>query len=566
MKKIRNAAIALILAAATITCYAEDAAYYIKSQAGTTLLTVGVQLGELAHEKDVTVSVYDEDQELQFIQVITAGKDGKAEISFYNDGKSGNYTCYFATADGHTEIATLSDFRGNDFWESFVKQANDAISQKDAKGLKTLFETNQAALGADTALYAQLTDSDAVFQVMLSDVTGTLASQEEFLNAFYRSVYVRLLHEKKTAASAKTVYEVNQARPSLSLNIPAAEDGGELLSKLSEKTQTALFQSIAERDIKTPQNLENAFYQGFLLDTIRNAENYNEVSEVISAYQKAGKLTVQTAGKSNTILTAVYKAMRKKSYQSFSAVEQGFSEELKKVESNQGTSGGSGGSGGGGGGSSSSSGYTITAPVQNNGSETTVNPNTQNQDAHTAPMYFTDIEDSKWALSAINYLYEKEIISGDGDGSFAPSRNVTRPEMAKMLVALAGYTPSEGSVPFYDVSPDAWYRPFVAAAYENGVISGYEDGSFGVYEGITRQEAAALIYRMIQKAGKLEAAKNPTLFSDDEAIASWAKEAVYSLLAQGIVSGRTAEIFSPAEKLTRAEAAMLLYLARDYVK
>ena len=95
MKKIRNAVIAFLLAAASVTCYAEDAAYYFKNQAGTTLLTAGVQLGELAHAQDITVSVYDQEQNLQFVQVITAGVDGKAEISFYNDGKSGNYTCYF---------------------------------------------------------------------------------------------------------------------------------------------------------------------------------------------------------------------------------------------------------------------------------------------------------------------------------------------------------------------------------------------------------------------------------------------------------------------------------------
>ena len=253
---------------------------------------------------------------------------------------------------------------------------------------------------------------------------------------------------------------------------------------------------------------------------------------------------------------------RMECYQSFSAVESGFSEELKKAENTKTPAGGGGGGGGG-----SSSGYEITAPVQNtNHDQQNQNQNAQNQGAHTAPMYFSDIEDSKWALNAINYLYEKGIISGDGDGTFAPSRGVTRPEMAKMLVTLAEYAPSENGVPFYDVAADAWYRPYVAAAYENGVISGYEDGSFGVQEGITRQEAAALIYRMIQRAEKAEPAKNPTLFSDDGAIAEWAKEAVYTLSKLGIISGRTAEIFSPSEKLTRAEAAMLLYLARDYVK
>ena len=562
MKKIRNAVIAFVLAAASVTCYAEDAAYYFKNRAGTTILTAGVNLGSLEHAADITVSVYDQDQNLQFVQVITAGTDGKAEISFYNDGKSGSYTCYFATADGKVETVTLSDFYGNDYWQDFIKKVNDAVAAKNAGEIKTLFEENRDALGADTALYGQLTDQDAVFSVMLSDITGTLSSQDDFLKSFYRSVFVQFLNENKTADAVKTIYDINKTLSALNLKLPEAAEGGELLLKLSDPTKTALFKSIAEKGAKTPKELENAFYQGFLLDVIRCAQNYNEVSEVIGAYQKAGALTVQTAGKSNTVLSTVYKAMRGKGYQSFSAVESGFSEELKKAENTKTPAGGGGGGGGG-----SSSGYEITAPVQNtNNDQQNQNQNAQNQDAHTAPMYFSDIEDSKWALTAINYLYEKGIISGDGDGTFAPSRGVTRPEMAKMLVTLAEYAPSENGVPFYDVAADAWYRPYVAAAYENGVISGYEDGSFGVQEGITRQEAAALIYRMIRRAEKAEPAKNPTLFSDDGTIAEWAKEAVYTLSKLGIISGRTAEIFSPSEKLTRAEAAMLLYLARDYVK
>ena len=183
----------------------------------------------------------------------------------------------------------------------------------------------------------------------------------------------------------------------------------------------------------------------------------------------------------------------------------------------------------------------------------------------SAPMYFKDIEDSKWALSAINYLYENKVISGNGDGTFSPSRYVSRPEFAKMLVSLRKYEISANQSPFSDVDKGAWYAPYVTTAYEKNLITGYEDGSFGISAGITRQEAACVIYRLIREEGDIDRLKDRTFtFADDANIGEWAKEAVYTLYANGVISGRSAEIYSPSETLTRAEAAVLLYNARTF--
>jgi len=48
--------------------------------------------------------------------------------------------------------------------------------------------------------------------------------------------------------------------------------------------------------------------------------------------------------------------------------------------------------------------------------------------------YFSDLADASWAVEAINYLAEKNVLAGKGNGIFAPSDNVTRAEFAKILV------------------------------------------------------------------------------------------------------------------------------------
>lgn len=175
---------------------------------------------------------------------------------------------------------------------------------------------------------------------------------------------------------------------------------------------------------------------------------------------------------------------------------------------------------------------------------------------------FTDLGDVEWAQEAINHLASLGIINGMGDGTFAPNDNVTREQFAKMIVMCMGYTVNESATSsFSDVVAGEWYAPYVAAAANNSLITGFEDGTFGVGQNITRQDMAVIIYRAL-------GSPNPSStgsFSDDAEIGDYARLAVYSLVEIGIINGMGDGTFAPQATATRAQAAQMLNGFYNYI-
>ena len=108
---------------------------------------------------------------------------------------------------------------------------------------------------------------------------------------------------------------------------------------------------------------------------------------------------------------------------------------------------------------------------------------------------FTDISDYGWAKDSIEGLYKQGIVSGTGNDLFEPERKVTREEFIKMLILAKGYSLTDNKCNFFDVNQESWYAPYINTAIENSVANGITDDSFGIGESITRQDAAVLIWR-----------------------------------------------------------------------
>lgn len=181
-------------------------------------------------------------------------------------------------------------------------------------------------------------------------------------------------------------------------------------------------------------------------------------------------------------------------------------------------------------------------------------------EAEENPVRFADIDENFWAGEAINYLAQKEIISGTGNGSFEPYRNVTREEFTKMLI-LANDLMVDYAVPtFDDAARHDWFYPYVASAQNTGIVTGYSADCFGVGDNITRQDMAVLIYRaFLHKGTELKSVRDSITFFDDAEIDDYAKDAVYSLYKAGIINGFDNGSFGPGKYATRAEAAKMLF-------
>ncbi len=95
-----------------------------------------------------------------------------------------------------------------------------------------------------------------------------------------------------------------------------------------------------------------------------------------------------------------------------------------------------------------------------------------------------------------------------------------------------------------------WAKDFIATAAAYGIIGGYDGDTFGPNDPITREQMVVVI----AKAAKLDKAVNGKEFTDSKEISSWAREAVASVIARGIITGYPDKSFRPKGKLSRAEA------------
>ena len=173
---------------------------------------------------------------------------------------------------------------------------------------------------------------------------------------------------------------------------------------------------------------------------------------------------------------------------------------------------------------------------------------------------FDDLAGYAWAEEAITELFNRDIINGMSDFSFAPAASVTREQFAKMMcVAFAIEAGAERPV-FTDVRETDWFYPYVTTMASQNLVLGIGNDLFGSGQEITRQDMAVLMFRIGEMLGFFDRSisKNSG-FEDDRYIASYAKTAVITLKENGIIQGNELNCFNPTMPATRAEAAQMLY-------
>ena len=92
------------------------------------------------------------------------------------------------------------------------------------------------------------------------------------------------------------------------------------------------------------------------------------------------------------------------------------------------------------------------------------------------------------------------------------------------------------------------------------MVSGYDDGSFGVGKTITREDMAVLAYRILEHTGmSLDSVNEKIVFDDENEISAYALESVGAMQEAGIINGTGDNMFSPKGGATRAMAAKIIY-------
>ena len=216
----------------------------------------------------------------------------------------------------------------------------------------------------------------------------------------------------------------------------------------------------------------------------------------------------------------------------------------------------SGGGGSGGGGSSSKPGFSISG--------TTSPPVTQLPQNTETKTVFKDINSNHWAAEAITKLYEMGIISGKGEGEYAPDDLVTRAEVAKLMCTSAKINEEEVTIgTFTDVDSQHWAMGYIEAAFANKLVTGIGNGKYAPEDCTTREDMAVFCYRLLKIINPENYdtvyAKEDLIFSDSNEIADYALEAVAAMSKLGIINGKGNNKFDPKAYCTRAEAAKIFY-------
>ncbi|MEN8701911.1 S8 family peptidase [Bacillus infantis] len=108
---------------------------------------------------------------------------------------------------------------------------------------------------------------------------------------------------------------------------------------------------------------------------------------------------------------------------------------------------------------------------------------------------FPDISNSDWYAKEIDYLYKKEIITGYNNGNFEPRQPVSRAEAVTMIGKALGLPGDKTESGFYDVSAASFASGYIREAAKQSIIKGFPDGSFRPEGSIIRGDVAVMLQR-----------------------------------------------------------------------
>jgi len=156
---------------------------------------------------------------------------------------------------------------------------------------------------------------------------------------------------------------------------------------------------------------------------------------------------------------------------------------------------------------------------------------------------------------AIQYLKDKEIISGYEDGTFRPDNPLNRAELLKILVEGTGVSPDLAS--YNNCFPDVgneWFASYICYAKANKWISGYPDGTFKPANFVNKAEAIKMLLEIY----------NEPLYSaslapyDDVFSGTWFANYIYTAKTKGLLE-ETGNLYYPSNNITRGEISENIY-------
>ncbi|MDY3929535.1 MAG: S-layer homology domain-containing protein [Clostridia bacterium] len=464
---------------------------------------------------------------------------------------------YFEVSSVHTSNTFITDsfnYYGVKTLLPVLQKLQTEINSKSLSGFKKVINENNNKLSLDVDyLNKNNINSDAVMESYLSKYTlslpNNISNEDDFQKAYeelikFKKQYSQMFMYSRFAClenNGEFIKWYNDYKNQIDIdNI----DGSDEFEAMYNKNEFSEILSTYKSDITEIETMRDKLIEIAMLTKIYTS-NSAGVKSVCEKF--ADKISMKYSNSLSEIQkVVVYEKLAGNKYVSYLQLAQAYDKFAYECLYSNNSSNGSGG------GYSGGSAY---IPVADKGKDDEIVPTDNTPAENMQP--FTDMDNYKWAQKAVEYLYEKKIISGVGDGLFKPEANITRAEFIKMVVIICGLDISDtADSVFNDINIGDWYIGYINAAQKSGIIKGDTNNNANPNEYIKRQDMAIILYRAKHIN---DIVKNENVFIDENDISDYAKNAVLYWNSVGVINGMDNGAFLPLDNATRAQSAQMLY-------
>lgn len=180
-------------------------------------------------------------------------------------------------------------------------------------------------------------------------------------------------------------------------------------------------------------------------------------------------------------------------------------------------------------------------------------------DEETTELNFTDVKESDWFYKGVAYVVDKGVMSGVSENQFDPSGKLTRAMLVQMLYNMESRPACDAENAFMDVPVGQWYTDAVIWANDAKIVSGMGEGLFAPNMEITREQMVVMLYNYAKYKGyDVTASADLSKFADNASVSTWAQPAMQWAVAEGYISGMGDNQLAPQGTATRAEIASVI--------
>ena len=168
---------------------------------------------------------------------------------------------------------------------------------------------------------------------------------------------------------------------------------------------------------------------------------------------------------------------------------------------------------------------------------------------------YVDVDVDDWFYDAVETVTAHGLMNGTGDGKFSPEVSTNRAMLVTILWRIEGEADAEPSA-FTDVADDMWYTAAIDWAAANGIVNGYEDGTFGPEKAVTREQVMAILHRYAAYRGVTDDVAVSMIPQYDCSV--WAENDVNWADMNGLLDNLGVDVTDMTAEASRAEIAAYL--------